>query len=114
LLTYANGWHDDEDAEGGAESENESRIGDRKRVRHHQHCGHHPQGIQRRAALIARTAGQVDDRHQRRAVNRRAAVHDAGVGNEHGDGREHRAAAQVPGKPECAEEQAGEDGDVPA
>ena len=76
---------------------------------------HDGERVERRAALIERPRAEVDDRHQRRAIDRRAAADQTRV--RAGAPRSPRASPSRPSQPasrNSAEQQAGEDRDVAA
>jgi hypothetical protein len=65
--------------------------------------------------MIEGAAGEVHNRHQRRAIHRRPhAANDAPVSDEQSDDGNHRGRAETPGDTEHAEQHAGENGDVAA
>ncbi len=112
LLSRRCGGHDDEDRERGAEGQQKRRIRDDQRIGHNQRGGDERQRVERRAALIERSRGEVDDRHERGAIDRRAAPDQHRVRQKHGDRRHHRRPPKPSGEPESGQQQPGEDGDV--
>ena len=76
--------------------------------------GDERQCVERRAALIDGARAEIDDRHQRRAIDRRAAADQRGVRQERSDRRQHRGPAEPPGDAEAAQQQPRENRDVAA
>jgi len=106
--------NDDQNREGGAERQDESRVRHRQRIGGDENRRHNGQGIQRRTALIDGTSAEVDHSHQRRAVDRCTVAHQTRVRDQGCNRRDHRAAAEPSGNPANCEQQPGQDGNVAA
>ena len=97
---------------GRTEGEEERGIDDRERLGGDEQRGGDGECVRGRTAEIDRASGEIDDRHQRGARDRRAPFDDMGVSDEADNRRQHRGHPKVAGKPERRERQAGQDGDV--
>ena len=98
----------------GADRQYECGVDHGQRPRSNQAGGGQRQHVERRASLIERSSGKVDHRHQRRAIDRRAAADDPLVRDKHTNRRQHRAATEHPGHSEGGEQKSRQNRDVPA
>ena len=98
----------------GAERQEKARIENRERTRGDEESGRKRQYVCRRPAQVQDAGGKIHDRHERRAVDRRAAADKIGVRQQRGDRGGHRQPAERAGDSKAEKREARKDGNVAA